>query len=99
MSSIAVGENGKTSSVRFYDSEQNNGINGRYLVTIRDGELQGLESMSGRTVVDAEAYWRLRKDLTAAQKVISELSNRMRFIHDECSIGEFDYPIHEVATR
>ncbi|MBI6548579.1 hypothetical protein [Xenorhabdus lircayensis] len=55
--------------------------------------------MDGKVLVDAEAYWRLRKDLLATQKIVDELLNRMRFIHDGSSIVEHDYPIHEVLLR
>ncbi|CDG20700.1 protein of unknown function [Xenorhabdus poinarii G6] len=55
--------------------------------------------MNGKVLVDAEAYWRLRKDLLATQKIIDELLNRMRFIHGGSSIAEHDYPIHEVLLR
>ncbi|MBD2797247.1 hypothetical protein ID856_11960 [Xenorhabdus sp. 18] len=99
MNSITFSETSNTTNAQFYEDEQNNKVDGQYVVTIRDGEILEVEPVGESTVVDAEAYWRLRKDLNAAQKIITELANRMRFIHDERSIAEFDYPIHEVATR
>ncbi|MBD2779082.1 hypothetical protein [Xenorhabdus szentirmaii] len=101
MNSITFSETGNTTNAQFYEDAQISVplADGQYVVTIRDGEILGVEPVGESTVVDAEAYWRLRKDLNAAQKIITELANRMRFIHDERSIAEFDYPIHEVATR
>ncbi|CDH33296.1 hypothetical protein KKI95_16195 [Xenorhabdus bovienii] len=93
---IAVNKFCKTINVQFYEG---NSVDGQYLFTICDGKASNFEAMEGRMVVDAEAYWRLRKDLLATQKILTELLNRMRFIHDEKSIADMDYPIHEVVSR
>jgi hypothetical protein len=61
---------------------------------------------NGKVLVDAEAYWRLRKDVSVVEKmlednlkILAELKNRMRFIHDEQSIAAFDFPIQDVLSR
>nr|WP_232370133.1 KilA-N domain-containing protein [Xenorhabdus lircayensis] len=73
--------------------------NGQYLVTVTDGKVSHYELMGDRTVVDAEAYWRLRKDLNTTQGIMTELATRMRFVHDERSIASIDYPIDEIVSH
>ncbi|PHM39260.1 hypothetical protein Xmau_02864 [Xenorhabdus mauleonii] len=99
MTSIATKDFCKTTNVHFYEDKLSKTIMGQYLVTIHADKKQAWKPIGDKILVDAEAYWRLRKDLNAAQKIITELSRRMRFIHDEHSIAEFDYPIHEVVSR
>ncbi|MDC9591623.1 hypothetical protein PSI23_20655 [Xenorhabdus sp. XENO-10] len=99
MINIAVNDFCKTVNVQFYEDNQNKTVDGQYLVTIRDGKVFNFEAMEGRTTVDAEVYWRLRKDLNFTQEIIAELLNRMRFIHDENNIANMDYLIHEVVLR
>ncbi|CDL85419.1 hypothetical protein [Xenorhabdus szentirmaii] len=88
MTIISVNEtgnaNGFTTDAQIYEGAQN---------------LASPNEMNGKVLVDAEAYWRLRKDLLATQKIVNELLTRMRFIHDGSSIAEHDYPIHEVVSR
>ncbi|MCC8364906.1 hypothetical protein J8V57_01200 [Xenorhabdus sp. PB61.4] len=85
MTIITVNETGNTTNTKFYEDPQ-------AIVT-------GEALPEGKVLVDAEAYWRLRKDLLATQKIVEELLNRMRFIHDGESIATFDHPIHEVLSR
>lgn len=86
MTIIAVNETrNATTNAQIYDDTQ----------TITNSN--GLSE--GKVLVDAEAYWRLRKDLLSTQKIVEELIIRMCFIHDEKSIAAFDFPIHEVLTR
>ncbi|WFQ80518.1 hypothetical protein PXH59_05125 [Xenorhabdus sp. SF857] len=86
MTIIAVNETrNATTNAQFYDDTQ----------TIASDSVLP----EGKVLVDAEAYWRLRKDLKAVEKIVAELLNRMRFIHDGNSIAEHDYPIHEVFLR
>ncbi|WP_416778208.1 hypothetical protein ACNFJN_08415 [Xenorhabdus budapestensis] len=85
MSIITVNETCNTTNAQFYEDKQ----------TIITGETLP----EGKVIVDAEAYWRLRKDLLDTRKIIDELLNRMCFIHDGKSITDYDYPIHEVVSR
>ncbi|OKP02623.1 hypothetical protein [Xenorhabdus eapokensis] len=98
---IAVNETSNaTPNTPFYDDTQTiPRTDGQYVMTITNGRVLSCESVGEKTLVDAEAYWRLRKDLHAVEKIIVELRNRMRFIHDEHSIAGHDYPVHEVLTR
>ncbi|MBC8950262.1 hypothetical protein [Xenorhabdus sp. TS4] len=79
---ITVNETSNTTNAQIYDDT--------HAITI------GEALPDGKVLVDAEAYWRLRKDINATQKILAELLHRMRFIHDETSIATFDNPIHEV---
>ncbi|PHM39261.1 hypothetical protein Xmau_02865 [Xenorhabdus mauleonii] len=72
---------------------------GQYLVTVTDGKVSHYEPLGERTVVDTEAYWRLRKDMNTVQGIMTEMATRMRFVHDERSIASFDYPINEIVSH
>ncbi|WP_422645891.1 KilA-N domain-containing protein [Xenorhabdus eapokensis] len=72
---------------------------GQYLVTVNNGKVSKYEAVGEKTLVDAEAYWRLRKDINYTEQALAELKNRMRFVHDGNSVANIDYPIHEAISR
>ncbi|WFQ80517.1 KilA-N domain-containing protein [Xenorhabdus sp. SF857] len=72
---------------------------GQYLVTVTNGKVSKYKIMDDKTLVNAESYWRLRKDLNVTRDMLTELLNRMRFIHEDKCITGFDYPINEIVLR
>ncbi|HFW3713872.1 TPA: Bro-N domain-containing protein [Salmonella enterica subsp. enterica serovar 6,7:y:-] len=71
---------------------------GRYRCIVRpDGQMQ-FSSIEDKTLIDATAIRRLRRDMRYAMTVVMELHNRLRIVDGEENASRLDTPLSNAIT-